>query len=150
MKKLWMTKVGLAALLLAGVVEAGADDLVARIGFIGSIYNNRERQALTGTIGGNGEYGDLNLEVALRGTMTSEVGTRVPEKRLTGRYPVEIVLKVSKSGVSASDSFTTNVTVRRRAIIFGKYGSVKLVRAIDPREIGRQRIRGTGILRYNF
>ena len=37
MKKLWMTKVGLAALLLAGVVDAGADDLVARIGFIGSI-----------------------------------------------------------------------------------------------------------------
>jgi hypothetical protein len=98
MKKLWMTKVGLAALLLAGVVDAGADDLVARIGFIGSIYNNQARQALTGTVGGTGEYGKLNLEVDLRGTMTSEVGTRVPEARLTGTYPVEIVLKVSKSG----------------------------------------------------
>jgi hypothetical protein len=125
MKKLWMTKVGLAALLLAGVVDAGADDLVARIGFIGSIYNNQARQALTGTVGGTGEYGKLNLEVDLRGTMTSEVGTRVPEARLTGTYPVEIVLKVSKSGVSVSDSFTTDIKVSRRWITFGEYGSAQ-------------------------
>lgn len=150
MEKLWMTKIGLVALLLAGVAKAGADDLVANIGFIGSIYNNKARQAITGTVGGNGEYGKLNLEVDLRGTMTSEVGTRIPESRLTGKYPVEIVLKVSKSGVNASDSFTTNITVRRRFIQFGEYGSVKLVRAIDPKKIGRQRIRGTGILKYNF
>ena len=150
MKKLWMTKVGLAALLLAGVVDAGADDLVARIGFIGSIYNNQARQALTGTVGGTGEYGKLNLEVDLRGTMTSEVGTRVPEARLTGTYPVESVRKVSKSGVNVSDSFTTNIKVSRRWITFGEYGSIRLVRPIDPRKIGRQRVRGSGILKYDF
>jgi hypothetical protein len=65
-------------------------------------------------------------------------------------YPVEIVLKVSKSGVNVSDSFTTDIKVSRRWITFGEYGSIRLVRPIDPRKIGRQRVRGSGILKYDF
>lgn len=150
MKTQWMIKVGLAAVALAGVVRADADDLEARISFNGSLQNSPARQAIFGYLNGRGEYGRFNLEVDLKGTLASEDGTRTPEARLTGDYPVAISLRVSKSGVSVSDTFTTDVTLRRRAVIFGEYGKVRLVRPIHPRREGRQRIRGSGILSYDF
>lgn len=150
MKTQWMMKVGLAAMVLAGVERAGADDLDARISFSGSVQNSPIRQAVFGYLNGRGEYGKFNLEVDLKGTLASEDGTRTPEPRVTGKYPVEISLRVSKSGVSASDTFTTDVTLRRRALIFSEYGKVRLVKPVNPRREGRQRIRGSGILAYDF
>ncbi|MBU6179702.1 MAG: hypothetical protein KGR69_08545 [Verrucomicrobia bacterium] len=127
-----------------------ADDITARVFAEGSLVNRPTKQAIRATFRGNGEFGDLNLDAQLSGTVLSQPGTRLPESDLLGGYPVEVDLRVGKSGISVSDSFGTNVEVFRRRIKISRVGWISLVRPIDPRKSGRQRFRGEGLLRYNF
>ncbi len=144
-------RVAVMAVMAGGVCnEVIADDMTARVYFDGSLINRPTKQSIRGTFRGNGEFGVLNLDAQLSGTLLSQVGTRLPENTLLGKYPVEVDLRVGKSGISASDSFGTNVEVFRRRIKISKVGSITLVRPINPTKSGRQRFRGKGTLSYNF
>lgn len=140
------------ALLVTGWFsgDSGADDISAKVFFEGSLINRPTKQAIRGSFKGNGEFGALNLDAQLSGTMVSQTDTRLPENNLLGKYPVEVDLRVGKSGISVSDSFGTNVEVFRRRIKISKVGSIALVRPINPTKSGRQRFRGKGVLSYNF
>jgi hypothetical protein len=127
-----------------------ADDITARVFAEGSLVNRATKQAIRATFRGNGEFGVLNLDAQLSGTLLSQPGTRLPERNLLGKYPVEVDLRVGKSGISVSDSFGTNVEVFRRRIKISKVGSLTLVRPINPTKSGRQRFRGKGVLSYDF
>jgi len=143
----------MAAVLATGCLTGGraeASDISARVFFSGTLINLPAKQAIRGTFRGNGEFGPLNLDAELSGFVLSQVETRLPERNLFGKYPVEIDLRVGKSGLSVSDSFGTNVEVFRRRIKLGKIGSIVLNRPVHPTRAGRQRLRGTGTLRYDF
>ena len=127
-----------------------ADDIKARVDFTGSLFNSSTRQAIHGSFVGKGEYGPFDNEGKFTGNVTSKPGTRTPENRLTGRYPVRISVRVASSGASASDSFDTTVVVRRRALYNEEVGTIKLRRPINPSKKGRQRISGSGVLKYDF
>lgn len=137
---------------LFGTVPVKADDtsIVAPIRLTGYLYSTAVRQYLSAHAVGEAEYGPLNLEVRLDGMIRSTNRGRTPGRNVFGEYPVEIDLELSRSGVDVSDKFKTNVQVRRRAILFGEYGRVKLKRPLRPKHNGRQQIRGAGILRYDF
>jgi hypothetical protein len=136
----------------AGWMSGGviADDISARVYCEGSLVNRSSKQAIRATFRGNGEFGVLNLDAQLSGTLLSQPGTRLPERNLLGKYPVEVDLRVGKSGISVSDSFGTNVEVFRRRIKISEVGSIALVRPINPTKSGRQRFRGKGVLSYDF
>jgi hypothetical protein len=127
-----------------------ADDIKAKVDFKGSLFNSSTRQAIHGSFTGKGEYGPFDNEGKFTGNVTSPVGTRTPENRLTGRYPVRISVRVAASGASASDSFDSTVVVRRRSIFNEEVGTIKLRRPINPKKKGRQRISGSGVLKYDF
>jgi hypothetical protein len=148
MKKTPLKITGLAMLIAAGGIQAG--DIRAKVDFEGSLYNSTTRQAIHGSFVGKGEYGPFDNEGKFTGNVTSSVGTRTPENRLTGRYPVTISVRVAALGGSASDSFDTTVFVRRRSLFNEEVGTIKLRRPIDPSKKGRQRISGSGVLKYNF
>lgn len=150
MKKNSLIKAGLAALVLISVGGTQAEDIKAKVNFSGSLFNSVSRQAIHGKFSGNGEYGPLDNDGKFTGNVTSRVGTRTPENRLTGRYPVKITVRVASSGASASDSFDTTVIVRRRSLSIEEVGSIKLRRPINPSQKGRQRISGSGVLKYDF
>lgn len=134
----------------SGNAKADDSSIVAPIRLTGYLYSTSVRQYLSAHVLGEAEYGPLNLEVRLDGRIVSENRGRTPERNVFGDYPVEINLKLSRSGVNVSDDFRTNVQVRRRAIVFGEYGKVKLKRPLRPKHNGRQQLRGSGILRYDF
>ncbi len=147
------TKTVVAMVLVAtGWMGGGAmaDDITARVFAEGSLVNRSAKQAIRATFRGNGEFGILNLDAQLSGTLLSQPGTRLPESNLLGTYPVEVDLRVGKSGISVSDSFGTNVEVFRRRIKISQVGSITLVRPINPTKSGRQRFRGKGVLSYDF
>jgi hypothetical protein len=136
------------AVLLAG--SGKADDFRAKVYFSGSLYNSSIRQALYGKYRGNGEFDFLNVKGRMTGTVGSQTGTRTPENRVMGIYPVVVDVKVSRSGGSISKDFVGTAVVRRRAIYLKDHGSVKLKRAINPRKKGRQKVSGIGVFTYNF
>lgn len=151
------TSLALALTFLTGVItlprvaEAGsATEIKAPIQLAGNLYNGRLKQSLSTKVAGKGEYGPLNLDVNLDGTMRTRDSGRPLRGNVLGEYPVEIRLRVSRSGLSVKDTFTTTVKVRRRAIEFGEYGRVALNRPVRPTAKGRQVIRGRGTLRYKF
>jgi len=135
-------------LIAAGGMQA--DDIKAKVDFNGSLYNNSTKQAIHGRFVGKGEYGPLDTEGKFSGNVTSDVGTRTPEKGLTGRYPVRITVRVAALGGSASESFSTSLIVRRRSLFNEEVGTIKLRRPINPKKKGRQRISGSGVLKYDF
>lgn len=141
---------GIMAALLASTVPVEASVVESRVYFWGTLRNTASKQSLRGVFRGNGEFGLLDLDVKLSGTVLSQPSTRTPEKTLLGKYPVEVSLRVGKSGISASKSFGTNVRVYRRSISVPKVGKIILSRSINPRKKGPQRISGRGNLRYNF
>ncbi len=149
------TSLLIALLLLAGaslppVAQADDSAIVAPIRLNGYLYTTSVRQYLSAHVTGEAEYGPLNLEVRLDGQVKSEDGGRTPQPNVLGEYPVQIRLQLSRSGVDVSDRFTTDVEVRRRAIVFGEYGKVKLKKPLRTKHNGRQQLRGSGILRYDF
>jgi hypothetical protein len=147
------TKTVLAWVLVAtGWMATGAvaDDITARVFCEGSLVNRSAKQSIRASFRGNGEFGVLNLDAQLSGTLLSQPDTRLPERNLLGEYPVEVDLRVGKSGISVSDSFGTNVEVFRRRIKISKVGSITLARPINPTKTGRQRFRGKGVLGYDF
>jgi hypothetical protein len=150
MKKTPLIKTGLAMLALIAASGIQADDIKAKVYFTGSLFNGSTSQAIHGSFVGKGEYGPFNNEGKFTGNVTSKPGTRTPESRLTGRYPVSISVRVAALGASASDSFDTTLVVRRRSLFNEEVGAIKLRRAIDPSKKGRQRISGSGVLKYDF
>lgn len=145
----------LAGLLLAALLPlaggfALADEVVAKVYFNGSLRNRPSKQSIQGSFRGTGEYGRFDLKVDLSGTVQSQPNTRKPERNLVGKYPVKIRLRVSKSGISASDSFGANVHVRRRSIRVSDVGTIRLNRPIHRTKQGWQRVSGQGTLRYHF
>jgi len=129
---------------------ARAEEVTAKVSFQGTLRNAVTKQSLRGNFNGRGEYGRFDLDVDLSGSVLSQPDTRLPERVLYGKYPVEIDLRVGKSGISASDSFKTNIEVRRRSIMVNNVGTIRLARPINPTRSGAQRIRGKGTLRYDF
>jgi hypothetical protein len=148
MKKTPLIITGLAMLIAASGMQA--DDIKAKVDFKGSLFNSSTRQAIHGSFAGKGEYGPFDTEGKFSGNVTSDVGTRTPESRLTGRYPVSITVRVPVIGGSFSDSFSTSLIVRRRSIFNEEVGTIKLRRPINPKKKGRQRISGSGVLKYDF
>ncbi len=139
-----------AALLPLSGGMVSADEVVAKVNFSGTLNNRPTKQAIRGNFRGKGEYGRFDLSVDLKGTVRSQPNTRQPERNLIGKYPVEIDLRVSKSGIGASDSFGANVHVRRRSIRVSNVGTIYLNRPIKQTKSGVQRISGKGTLRYRF
>jgi len=133
---------GLAMLIAASGMQA--EDIKAKVAFTGSLFNSTTRQAIHGSFVGKGEYGPFNNEGKFTGNVTSTVGTRTPESRLTGRYPVTISVRVAALGGSASDSFETNVIVRRRSLFNEEVGTIKLNKQINPSKKVLKRISGSG------
>ncbi len=152
------TKGILAVLVGCGLVHGGgpmagtsnASDITALVGFTGTVYNRPARQAIRGGFRGTGEFGILKQDATFFGIVQSQPGTRLPERNVYGKYPVNVELSVRRSGVGASDSFGTNVEVRRRAILISRVGKIRLARALKPKKPGRQKVRGSGLLRYDF
>ena len=130
--------------------SAVADDITAFVFCNGWLSNQPSRQSIQATFRGTGEFGFLNLDAELSGTVVSQPQTRIPQKNLYGKYPVNVDLRVGRSGISASDSFGANVEVFRRRIKISKVGWITLSRPINPTKSGRQRVSGKGFLAYNF
>src|SRR5690606_23532206 len=103
MKKFSPVGILCAALLPLAGGSASADEVVARVKFDGTLNNRPSKQTIQGSFKGRGEYGRFDLDVDLNGNVRSKPNTRKPEKNVLGKYPVEIKLRVSKSGVSVSD-----------------------------------------------
>lgn len=138
-------------MLLIATSSTEADDIKAKVNFKGALFNSTARQALHGRFTGRGEYGPFNTNGKFTGNVSSKPGTRTPEKRLMGRYPVRISVRVASSDrASASDAFDTTVVLRRRSIFNEEVGRIKLRRPINPSKKGRQKISGTGVLKYDF
>lgn len=139
-----------AALMPLSGGTVSADEVVAKVNFNGTLNNRPTKQSIRGKFRGKGEYGRFDLNVDLSGTVLSQPNTRTPQRNLMGKYPVEIDLRVSKSGIAASDSFGANVHVRRRSIRVSDVGTIHLNRPIRPTKLGVQRVSGKGTLRYDF
>lgn len=147
------TKTMLALVLVATGWMGGravADDITAFVFCDGWLINQPTRQSIRASFRGNGEFGFLNLDAELSGTVISQPQTRLPQRNLFGKYPVEVDLRVGRSGISASDSFGANVEVFRRRIKISRVGWITLSKSINPTKAGRQRVRGKGFLSYNF
>lgn len=130
--------------------SAVADDITAFVFCDGWLFNHSSRQSIRSSFRGTGEFGFLDLDAELSGTVVSQPQTRLPQKNLYGKYPVKVDLRVGRSGISASDSFGANVEVFRRRIKISRVGWITLSRPINPTKSGRQRFSGKGFLAYNF
>jgi len=140
----------IASFALCFVPLLPAEEVTATVYVNGYIANWPTRQTVYGAFYGVGEYGPFDLDVALSGTVRSQVNTRVAEPTVLGRYPVKVDLRVRKWGRSLSKSFGTNVFVGIRNISISRVGGITLAVPIQPRRAGLQRFRGYGVLRYNF
>ncbi len=150
MKKFSPVGILCAAVLPLAGGAAHADEVIARVKFNGTLKNRPSQQTIQGTFKGTGEYGRFDLDVDLNGSVRSQPGTRTPEKNVLGKYPVEINLRLSKSGVSVSDSFGANVHVRGKRIRVSDVGTLRLKRPVKRTKVGTQRLRAEGRLSYHF
>lgn len=113
---------------------------------IGRIFNSPTRQHLQANFRGKGIHRPSGKEGSVNGGFSSLPGQRPPKATLFGAYRVLARANVRYGGGSTSVARQVRVTVRRRTLLIGGIGRIRLTRPIHSTRTGRQNFRGTGDL----
>ncbi len=141
----------LSTFTLLPATDAPAFDVVrAQVRFNGNIANTRNRQTIGGFFAGRGRISGIRSSVTVGGSLRTLPGERTPRRNLLGDYQTEMSVRARKFGASVSRSFRIRADLRQGSIRFGENGRVILNRRINPRRMGRQRIRGIGYFRLRI
>lgn len=132
------------ALLPATGEIAKAETIGAKVSIRGAIFNKPTRQHIQANFQGRGTLRPSGDRGRANGGISSLRNDRIPRPSIFGVYRVLVRAQVRYGGGGSSVSKKLPITVRRKSIVVGRYGRIRLKQALRPTKTGRQRIRGTG------